>query len=354
MSAAVQFLRSNKGSRVIIIEQAPFGAMASTKNAGFICFGSSAEVLSYIERYSEDQWLELASQSLSGALRMLDTLGKKGTGFRKTKALELFDISEKAPFQRSIDQIEYLNSLFQRIGISERQLAFVDPSHIAHQMSSNWCLGAINIDHEGQIDPARTLASYHKLALNLGLIAKIPLRMSAYEALSEGRILVKLEGDIELETRSLLLATNAFGNGQDKTQISPARGLVMVTSPIRKLGLRTNIHSRGGYIYMRNHENRIMIGGARDLDPETEETLEPGFNDKLEADLLSFLHKCFDPSQIRIDHKWNGYMGFTPSGMPKLEELSPGVFQAGAYNGMGVALSHEIGYKAANVITRTR
>ncbi len=44
-TAAIHFAKRNPGKRILVVDQFQFGLGATSKNAGFICFGSPSELI---------------------------------------------------------------------------------------------------------------------------------------------------------------------------------------------------------------------------------------------------------------------------------------------------------------------
>ena len=55
LNAAISYLEINKNGKVVVLERGIFPTGASTKNAGFACFGSVSELISDIKNSSENQ-----------------------------------------------------------------------------------------------------------------------------------------------------------------------------------------------------------------------------------------------------------------------------------------------------------
>ena len=51
---------------------------------------------------------------------------------------------------------------------------------------------------------------------------------------------------------------------------------MLITKPLENLHFRGTFHLDKGYYYFRNIDQRILFGGGRNLDFETEETTEFG------------------------------------------------------------------------------
>ncbi len=55
LSTAYHLRKKNPEAKIVIIEKGMLPEGASTKNAGFACFGTLSEVLWYLESHSEEE-----------------------------------------------------------------------------------------------------------------------------------------------------------------------------------------------------------------------------------------------------------------------------------------------------------
>ena len=60
ISTAISLVEKNPGIRVCVVERSGFSLGASTKNAGFSCFGSPTEILKDIQKMGEGQTYDLS------------------------------------------------------------------------------------------------------------------------------------------------------------------------------------------------------------------------------------------------------------------------------------------------------
>jgi glycine/D-amino acid oxidase-like deaminating enzyme len=152
-------------------------------------------------------------------------------------------------------------------------------------------------------------------------------------------------------TKQLLFCTNAFAKDLlPEADIRPARGQVLVTSPIKNLPWKGTFHSDEGYYYFRNLGNRVLLGGARNKAFEEEETTAFQTSAFIQKTLENYLSDIVLPAhkdQYSIDYRWSGIMGMGAEKMPIIEQALPNVFCAIRMSGMGVALSPVIGQKVA-------
>jgi glycine/D-amino acid oxidase-like deaminating enzyme len=134
-------------------------------------------------------------------------------------------------------------------------------------------------------------------------------------------------------------------------EVDPGRGLVLVTTPINNLKIKGSFHYEEGYYYFRNFENRIILGGGRNLDVKTETTTDFGINalikEKLLYDLKSFIHPN---SPVEIEGEWSGIMAFGKNKIPLVEKRGDHLALGVRLGGMGIAIGSVIGKQTAELL----
>lgn len=100
--------------------------------------------------------------------------------------------------------------------------------------------------------------------------------------------------NFKIKTERLIIATNAFTkNLIPEIDLFPVRGQILLTEPIENLKLKGTFHYDEGYIYFRNLGDRILLGGARNIDFKNEETSEMETTEYLQNYLEKFLKSHF-------------------------------------------------------------
>jgi glycine/D-amino acid oxidase-like deaminating enzyme len=129
-----------------------------------------------------------------------------------------------------------------------------------------------------------------------------------------------------------------IGNLTSELPIKPARGQILVTSPIPDLPFRGTFHSDKGFKYFRNIGNMVLIGGARNIDFENETTTSTDTTSKIQNELERWLqeHVLRDRKYIFLD-RWSRIMSFNDEKKPTVYSLSPKVKVVHCCNGIGVA-----------------
>ena len=157
--------------------------------------------------------------------------------------------------------------------------------------------------------------------------------------------------DFSFFTKKLLFATNGFAGAITNNQVKPARAQVLITEPIDFLPIKGTFHIDKGYYYFRNIDNRILLGGGRNLDFDGETTTEFGETELIQKQLEKLLKEVILPEkEVAIAHRWSGIMGLGETKTPIVKQLSNNVYCGVRLGGMGVALGSLIGQELADLI----
>ena len=172
------------------------------------------------------------------------------------------------------------------------------------------------------------------------------------ESFSEenGQVLLKTD-QFELKTPKLLITTNGFAFQLGIPSVKPARAQVLITEPIEDLQLRGTFHLEEGFYYFRNIDNRILLGGGRNLDFEAEETIHLEQTQLIQDKLESLLQQVILPGkEVKIAHRWSGIMGVGGQKKPIVEQISKNVYCGVRLGGMGVAIGSLVGKELADIL----
>jgi len=155
----------------------------------------------------------------------------------------------------------------------------------------------------------------------------------------------------EFNTRKLFIATNAFSKELGISKVKPGRAQVLITKPINNLSIKGTFHLDRGYYYFRNINNRILLGGGRNLDINGEETSSFGETDLIQDKLENILKEIIFPkTSVEVEHRWSGIMGLGSNKLPILKTMSNNVFAGVRLGGMGVAIGSLVGKELADLL----
>ena len=74
INVAIHLKKSNPSKKILILERGNLPSGASTKNAGFACFGSLSEIVDDLERCSEEEVVHLIEMRWLGLQLLRNTL----------------------------------------------------------------------------------------------------------------------------------------------------------------------------------------------------------------------------------------------------------------------------------------
>ncbi len=109
LTAAIHLREFSPGLRVVVIERGTLPLGASTRNAGFACFGSISELLDDRSQRPEAEVWALVARRWQGLKRLRERLGDAAICYEENGGYELFRAEEQATFQLCADHIESFN-----------------------------------------------------------------------------------------------------------------------------------------------------------------------------------------------------------------------------------------------------
>ena len=155
----------------------------------------------------------------------------------------------------------------------------------------------------------------------------------------------------EFISNKLIIASNGFSKGLINENVQPARAQVIITKPINNLKIKGSFHLQEGYYYFRNIDDRILIGGGRNLDFSNEKTMNFGQTDLIQNKLEEILKTIILPTtSFEIDQRWSGIMGVGDKKKPIVKQISNHVFCGVRLGGMGIAIGSLVGRELAALV----
>jgi glycine/D-amino acid oxidase-like deaminating enzyme len=344
------YLKKKKpATSITIVDRGIIPTGASTRNAGFACFGSVTELADDIARYGEDNTLQLVDMRYNGLRRIQQVFKRPVIDFELCGGYELFSGTDPE-LQRSLQHhMERLNNLLQPI--TGKPQTFIEANKKIGKLGLHQVTHLIENKLEGHLHSGKLCQALLQAVQAMGVTILNTTEIIHFEK-SNGHITLTTNYGVELQAGQVLVCTNAFARQLlPNLDIVPARGQVLVTTPIEGLPLKGTFHYDAGFYYFRNLGNRVLLGGARNKAFEEEATTDMNLTEKIQNELEHFLHTYILPGyQYQIAYRWSGIMGMGSERMPIIKEVSPQVFCAVRMSGMGVALSPVIGEKVAEMM----
>lgn len=344
LNSAISYKEKHKKATVLVLERGILPLGASTKNAGFACFGSVSELLADIKTASEERVWQTVEMRIKGLELLRKRLGDKSIDYKEYGGYELFD--NEATFEHCAEQIHVLNRNIKSFTKSKHTYS-VRNEKISHFGFKN-IKGLIYNEKEGQIDTGSMMQHLTELAVSKGIKLLNSVKVMDLE---DQKTSVTLKTTIgEISSKKVIVATNGFAaellNLKD---VKPARAQVLVTKPIKGLKIKGTFHYDEGYYYFRNIGNRVLFGGGRNLDFKTETTAEFKLNPKIQSRLNHLLkHVILSGTAVEIEQRWSGIMGVGNEKKPIIKKISPNIVCAVRMGGMGIAIGSLVGKLAVD------
>lgn len=344
LNAAISYKEKNKKAKVVILERGILPHGASTKNAGFACFGSVSELLSDLKKSNEDVVWQTVEMRIKGLSLLRKRLGDKQIDYKEFGGYELFDNQKR--FEECSESISYFNKQVKSLTSTKNTYSIENKKIDKFQFKQ--IKGLILNKKEGQIDTGKMMQNLISLALSKGIII---LNSISVKSITDLKTEVALQTSIgELKAKQLIVATNGFAKELLKVRdVKPARAQVLITKPIDNLKIKGTFHYDEGFYYFRNIGERVLFGGGRNLDFERETSSEFVLNTKIHNHLEKLLRTIILPSnKFKIEQRWCGIMGVGDEKKPIIKRISPNIVCAVRMGGMGVAIGSLVGKLAVD------
>lgn len=346
LSTAIELKTREPQATIAVVERGVFPSGASTKNAGFACFGSLTEVLSDLEKLSEQEVFHLVKRRWDGLKLLRDRLGDKTINYRNYGGYELLQTDKQLS---SLEKLDEVNTLLRPLFSSEVYQS-VPEKIVKLGFDRGRVRGLVFNPYESQIHTGKMMKALQRLAMTGGVDLLTGTRVRSFNETHQG-VEVRLDDDMVLKAGKLAICTNAFTTKLAETNLKPGRGVVLVTKPIPGLKLKGTFHYDEGYYYFRNYQDRIIFGGGRNMDLQGETTTDFGVPDEILSRLKSDLDNLILPGQsYEIEQVWSGIMAFGETKQPILKRHSERVFMGVRLGGMGVAIGSLLGKELAELI----
>ena len=345
-SCTAIFLREEfPDAKILILERGMLPKGASTKNAGFACFGSVSEILDDHNSMSSQEISELIKLRVDGLELLKSLCAPESMDYNSFGGYEVFDDASANVYEAKIE--EYNTLIEQASGLKN---CF---SLVENKFNFNFGSKMIFNQYEGQLNPVKMLMHLHRRIEDSG--TKILFGAEIQSMVEDGPSLKIIDGPT-LNPNSLILCTNAFSKKfLPKFNLKPARNQVLVSKPIEDLKLKGTFHYDKGYVYFRNIGDRLLIGGGRNIDAEKETTEQFGGNETIKKYLMDLVHdKILPNTPVQIDYEWSGIIAVGDKKVPHIKQINKNLYAAFRLGGMGVAIGSKVAQNLTKLVVSNR
>lgn len=322
LSAALTLARA--GKRVRLHEARAVASGASGRNGGFALRGGA---MTYD---SARDWLgpEAAADYWRLTETYVDRMGELGAdAFTRTGSLRLAGGDER----------DELRAEYEALREDGFEVEWRDelPEPLAGRFP-----GALFHPDDAVLQPARLVRRLAQTAADAGVEIREHERVADVDALDADAVLVATDG-----YPSGLL-------GELEGLIIPTRGQMIATEPLPERLYAMPHYGRHGYDYWhQNAEGRLIVGGFRDADMDSEFTATEATTERIQGALESFAETLVG-RRPEITHRWSGVFGLVPDLMPVVgpHPRRDDLWIAGGYSGHGNVLGLACGDLVARAI----
>ncbi len=350
LSAAVHLKELAPLLNVAVWDRGPLPIGASTRNAGFACFGSMTELLDDLRHQPEDAVWHLVEKRWKGLQRLRSRLGDAALNYEALGGYEVFTQADAQSYEYCLEHLPAFNRRASAITgcAATWQIADASMPHLKLGKVRHIIVNTL----EGQLHTGHMMQSWMRLAQEKGVVLMNGIDITHVIPDADGIILQAAAG-WSVKVPRVLVCVNGFARTLlPDLAVSPARNQVLITQPIPNLHLRGAFHYDRGYFYFRNvGPDRILLGGGRNLAPEEEATAQFGTTPLIQDALLRLLHDVVLPGhKAQAAQWWSGILGVGMEKKPIVQRLHERLAVAVRMGGMGVAIGTLVGEEGARVL----
>lgn len=355
---AYEAIQKNPKLNITILERGIIPSGASTRNAGFSCFGSVSELMYDVQLMGEANMLETVKMRYDGLQRIQKVFKASEIDYNQWGGYELFEGTAGYAISNLDKDIAYLNKILAPVLKTPKKNGKYLPIY-TNATKSIKKLGFQGIEAlafnqlEGQLNSAKLVLALQKAVQAKGVQILFSTEVQKYKSHKKG-VTIQTNLDAPIETKQLLVCTNGFAKKLiPSLDVVPARGQVFITEPIPNLKFKGCFHFDEGFYYFRNLGNRLLLGGARNKDFKNEKTYSLETSTRIQNVLEEFMMQRILPKgtkKPKIELRWSGTMGMGKIKKPIIQEVEPNVYCAVRMSGMGVAIAPIVAQKAIQLI----
>ncbi|MBK8450705.1 MAG: FAD-binding oxidoreductase [Saprospiraceae bacterium] len=348
LCTGISLLEKDPTLRVLILERNYLPLGASTKNAGFACFGSPSELLEDLEHHNEEKVFSLFKRRFDGIQKLIQYTHSFPIEFEHIGGYEL-QHANRSKFLYEEQDLNYLNKHIQEYTGLKNFFYFEDEKLASFQLFGFKNLVANK--YEASLHPVKMILALQSIYQSKGGKILFGAELKSWHE-EEKYVKLELSDSTKFQTRKIIFCVNGFAKKYfPDIEVKAARNMVLLIQTQSKIKLKGCFHMDRGYIYFRNVEDYLLIGGARNVDLENEYTEQFGFNETIQSYLMSFVKECILPNQeIEIKEQWSGILGLGHEKKPIIKMVSDHTAVAVRMGGMGIAIGSLVGEEAADIL----
>lgn len=351
LQAALELKTREPDCDILVVERAPLPLGASTRNAGFACFGSPTELLADWDTHGRESMLNTVAARFAGIRALEDKFSYRSIDWRNHGG---YEILEPGPAAKLVDErLADLNAALKPITGTDTTWRAIPADHQGFAADTK-----LYVNHfEAQLHPGKLVEHLLEAVNATGIRCLFGGEVVEVGA-DAGAAFVRTANLGVLTAERILVTVNAFTSrllpDAFGELIRPVRNQVMISRPLPVQPLRGCYHYHEGYVYFRNvGEDRILIGGGRHLTGAVSETDQFGPNEAVMDYLLKKLNRWLPELRLQREEfpiQWSGILAQGTTKSPIVQFSHERILVAGRLAGMGVALSAALARRAVDAL----
>lgn len=343
LSTAISIKDKQPNASVVVFERGRLPYGASTKNAGFSCFGSVSELIEDISNMGLERTLDIVEMRLKGLEFLKKRCGLNNIDFMPSGGVEIFRKEDTALKTECLDQLTNINKVLKERFILNDCFKTIENDVLPHFDPET-----IVNSHEGVLHPVKMMETLVKIAIEKDVKIYYGFNIQSIDTINN---ILCTEEKLEIKYKHLVVCTNGLTRQLlPDIEVVSARNQVLITQPLHLNLPFAGYHLDRGYIYFRRVGDRLLLGGGRNIDQQTETTSEFGTTHRIQSYLINILeHICPDASQS-IDMWWSGILGIGPDKRPIVSNIGNNITVGVRLGGMGVAIGSHLGHLLSELV----
>lgn len=344
-STAIHLRKKFPKAKILILERGFLPMGASTKNAGFACFGSVTELCDDLNKMPENEVWQTVQKRYEGLVYLKELIGEENLDFQQNGSWDLIDEDTNVSPYRA--QLGYIN---EQVGaITKSSNVYSEDINVNSTFKFKGIQTSFYNRLEAQIDTGKMMTRFQELVTSMGILYLSGIEVLNVKQNSNGVVIETKLGSFE--SANACICVNGFAQQfLPNEDVLPARAQVLVTKPIENLHIKGTFHYQMGYYYFRNIHNRILFGGGRNLDFTGETSTKLQNTELIISDLATKLAEIILPeTAFEIDFTWAGIMGVGKTKKPIIQKISNNIAVGVRMGGMGVAIGSMVGKETAEL-----
>ena len=227
LNAAIHLKTNAPSLNVMVVERSflPYGA--STRNAGFACFGSMTELLDDLETETEAEVFSRVEMRWKGLKKLRTLLGDDSLDYEPHGGYEVFTEAHSDTFEKCSKKLHHFNHLMKGITgiedtytVSDTTIGDFNFSGVSHLIQNR---------QEGQINTGKMMHSLVDVARVKGVCIINGLGIHEIQSENYG-VSLTCENGFSFQAKRLLVANNGFAQKLlPDIAVVPARAQVLIT-----------------------------------------------------------------------------------------------------------------------------